>query len=455
MLNHWDWDQTSFLLVSIAAIASIASLLWWPPRRLRGVVDRAFVGLPAAWLLAVFVGWLVVHQSVKSNANPWLVLLAYHALCVTAAIFLLACVKLSRSLFGWWITVYAVLGTLGLVYGLVMDYASSALVDIWTAISLLSMAVMLMGLTIKLKNDTRTTTFLVAAGGLWGVSLVIQDLLIAHAGGALKPSVSTPHVFFFAFLVFLWLAHTGRVKWAYLIDDMPHASQPGNHETIAALSSFDISTNLHSSIQEYSNGNADMAVADERHRIAQDIHDGVGAQLVALLGSLDEDSPLHRRMRVGLECCLLDLKTTVDNIDASGLNIFEALGSLRYRIAPALQRAKIRMVWKVDLDAPLLALNSQAVAQIQRVAQECFANVLIHSNATKVRLQCRYEINPAPHLLVEVQDDGVGFVLDPQNARAGKGLAGIYQRAKTIGAEVNISTQVGKGTRVRLTLPMR
>jgi signal transduction histidine kinase len=453
MLNNWDWDLISFLLITIAAIASIASQWWWPPRRLRGVVDRAFLGLPAAWLLASFAGWLV-HQSAIANAKQWVVLLAYHALCVTAAIFLLACVKLSRSLFGWWISAYAVLGTFGLLYGLVVEDASSALVGMWAAVSLLSIFVMFIGLVIKLKNDNRTTTFLVAAGGLWGLSLVTQDLLFANADALLIPGASASHVFFFAFLVFLWLALTGRVNWAYLVDDMPYASQPGNHGPIAALSSFQISTHLRSSMQEYPNGSADMAVADERHRIAQDIHDGVGGQLVALLGSLNEDSPLHRRMRVGLECCLLDLKTTVDNIDASGLNIFEALGSLRYRIAPALQRAKIRMVWKVELDAPLITLNSQVVAQIQRIAQECFANVLIHSEATKVRLQCRYVADPTPHLLMEVQDDGVGFVQDPQITLQGKGLGGMYQRAKAMGAELNIATQVGKGTRVRLTLPM-
>jgi signal transduction histidine kinase len=454
MLDNWDWALASLLLITIAAIGAIVSLWWWPPRRLRGVVDRAFLGLPAAWLLAAFVGGLV-HQSVVSSSNPWVVLLAYHALCVTAAIFLLACVKLSRSFFGWWINVYAMLGTLGLVYCLAMDDANNALVGAWAALSLLSISVMFIGLVIKLKNDNRTTTFLVAAGGLWGLSLVAQDLLFAHAGVLLRPNASASHVFFFALLVFLWLAITGRVNWAYLVDDMPQASEPGNHGSIAALSSFEISTHLRSSSHEYPNGNAEMAVADERHRIAQDIHDGVGAQLVALLGSLKEDSPLHRRMRVGLECCLLDLKTTVDNIDASGLNIFEALGSLRYRIAPALQRAKIRMVWKVDLDAPLITLNSQVVAQIQRIAQECFANVLIHSEATKVRLQCRYVTDPTPHLLMEVQDDGTGFAQDPQNAPQGKGLAGMYQRAKTMGAELNIATQAGKGTRIRLTLPMR
>ncbi len=454
MLNNWDWNSASFLLVAVAAIGSIASLWWWPPRRLRGLIDRVFLSVPAAWLLAAFVGWQA-HQSGESTANQWVALLAYHALCVSSAIFLLACVNLSRSIFGWWISAYALVGTLGLVYGFVMGNAGGGLVSAWAAISLLSMSLVFTGLVIKLKNDNRTTTFLVAAGGLWGLGLVTQDLLITHTGVMLRPSASASHVFFFAFLLFLWLAITGRVMWAYLVDDMPRPSQPGNYGAATALSNFEVSTQLHSSIQEYPKGHADSAVADERHRIAQDIHDGVGAQLVALLGSLDEDSPLHRRMRVGLECCLLDLKTTVDNIDTSGLNIFEALGSLRYRIAPALQRAKIRMVWKVDLDAPLLILNSQTVAQIQRVAQECFANVLIHSEATKVRLLCRYAADPTPHLLMEVQDDGVGFVQGPQNALVGKGLTGIHQRAKAIGAELNISTQVGKGTRVRLTLPMR
>ena len=170
------------------------------------------------------------------------------------------------------------------------------------------------------------------------------------------------------------------------------------------------------------------AIEGERKRIAQDIHDGVGSQLVGLIASLDANSLVHKRLRLGLECCLLDLKMAVDNMDSGDSNIFDALGSLRYRFAPSLQRAGVRMVWRVETAGPLLALPQTSVAQVMRIVQECLANVLMHSEAKKVRVVCRYELDP-PHMLLEVQDDGVGMAQGQDGAVTGKGLSGMRERA--------------------------
>jgi signal transduction histidine kinase len=194
-------------------------------------------------------------------------------------------------------------------------------------------------------------------------------------------------------------------------------------------------------------------VADERKRIAQDIHDGVGSQLVGLIASLDASSPHHKRLHLGLECCLLDLKMTVDNMDSGDTNIFDALGSLRYRFTPSLMRAGIRMVWRVDTAGPLLAVPQARVAHVMRITQECLANVLVHSQAKTVRLICRYEQAP-PRMLLEVQDDGVGMVQDDDGGWIGKGLSGMRERAKSLGAQLQIDTQKGAGTRVRLQVPV-
>jgi signal transduction histidine kinase len=452
MNSNPPWALTIHLAVVLAAVATVGSSLMLRPRRLHGVIDRIFWSVPAAWVLAA-LGSLLVSQFAVQMQGPWLVLLAYHALCVATAIFLLACLDLSRSIFGWWITVYALLGAMGLGYGLVADQAESTLVTIWSVLSVLSMFVLLTGLVLKLKNDAGTATFLVAVAGLWALALVVEDLLLTNRGSLQTPAFRVGHFFFFAFLTLLWLVLTGRVKWARLLEDTVHHGHT-QRASIASLSSFDLSTDMHSTRTHLSE-DANMAVAEERRRISQDIHDGVGTQLVALLGSLDANSALHRRMRVGLECCLLDLKTTVDNIDTSDLNIFDALGSLRYRIAPALQRANIRMIWKVDLAVPLMAISPNDVAQVQRIAQECFANVLIHSEATKVRLMCRHETEPTSRMLLEVQDDGIGFAAGQQQEYEGKGLTGMRERARSIGAELHIGTKVGGGTRVRLYLPLR
>lgn len=52
----------------------------------------------------------------------------------------------------------------------------------------------------------------------------------------------------------------------------------------------------------------------QRQRIAQDVHDGVGSQLVAILSSLDLRQPDQKALAIALEQCLLDLKITVDSL---------------------------------------------------------------------------------------------------------------------------------------------
>jgi signal transduction histidine kinase len=376
-------------------------------------------------------------------------LLTYHALSVTAAGVFLHCLGWVRTMFGSLLLVYALLGAALLGYTLSLDQSSQSLALVWRVMSVAVMAVLCVGMLWKFKSDAGVKQSLVAVGGLWGLSIVVEDLLM-QAQGPL--GLRTAHLFFGVFLLVLCLLMFGRLRW--MRTPGPYVARAGHASTTQGpgfgnFSGFSLNSEAHST-----HTFALSAVADERKRIAQDIHDGVGSQLVGLIASLDANSPLHKRLHVGLECCLLDLKMMVDNMDGGNTNIFDALGSLRYRFAPSLQRAGIRMVWRVDTAGPLLALPRTSVAHILRIVQECLANVLLHSEAKKVRVVCRYESEP-PHMLLEVQDDGAGMAEAQENTWIGKGLSGIRERAKSLGAKIDIDTKQGVGTRVRLQVPVR
>jgi signal transduction histidine kinase len=154
---------------------------------------------------------------------------------------------------------------------------------------------------------------------------------------------------------------------------------------------------------------------------------------------------------------LLDLKITVDNVegsDNSDTNIFDALGRMRYRFQPSLTRAGMRMVWKVDVAGPLMAVRPSQLVHLVKIVQESLANVLLHSEANIVRLVCRYEDQPNPHMLLEVFDNGKGLEQRLPDEWVGKGLSGMKERAQRIGAQLVIGTKAGVGTRVRLILPL-
>ena len=171
-------------------------------------------------------------------------------------------------------------------------------------------------------------------------------------------------------------------------------------------------------------------------------------------------------MALALEKCLVDLKMTVDTLDASSNNVLDALGCLRYRIQHSLDKLGICMSWRVEVRDELAAVRGDAAMHILRIAQESLSNVMVHARASSVEVVCRYEAE-SDMLLLEIRDNGRGFaqksqgVLRPAsvagsaNAQClGKGLGNMRSRAKSAGGELTISSKLGTGTRVRLRLPI-
>ena len=192
---------------------------------------------------------------------------------------------------------------------------------------------------------------------------------------------------------------------------------------------------------------------EERQRIAQDVHDGVGAHLVAILSSLDARDPEQRALALSLEQCLLDLKIMVDGLYEDVTHPLEALAMLRYRVQPCLDRMGIFMVWDIE-DSPAMGqLSPHAVTQFLKIAQEAIANVMRHAQATEIRVVCEYD-EADRRIELTVVDNGRGF--DGQRrhqAARSKGLAGMQRRALDMGGTLQIESTAGHGTRVHLTLP--
>ncbi len=453
---HWELVAIAALLM--AAVAMPVCALVIQPERLNEPLDRIFLRQPMAWVLVAAALWLELSAANGQGHLFWSVL-TYHIVCASTLSFLLASAHLSDTLMSKWTALYA-LGGAALLYMGADTLQSHAMVrgpilNAWMVLTFVTVSLALISLLFGLYNDRNVPTALAVIAAWWGWSLVLGDLgsyAVAKMQG-LTPApfvLSAPHVLFGAYLVTLWLLLTGRVKWVVLHKEIAHAESTG----FAPLSGF-VPTG--SSSQGYAHELTMAAVADERKRIAQDIHDGVGSQLVGLIAGLDATSPLHRRIMLGLESCLLDLKTTVDNVENDAdadTNIFDALGRLRYRFQPSLSRAGIRMLWKVDIAGPLIAVRASQLVHIVRIAQESLANVLLHSEAKAVQVKCCYEAEPVPRMLLEIFDNGIGITKRSSEEMTGKGLGGMKERAKSIGAQLQIGTKAGVGTRVRLYLPL-
>lgn len=234
----------------------------------------------------------------------------------------------------------------------------------------------------------------------------------------------------------LSLGRTGSVRFA------------SSHSQLAQ--DFAHST-LHGPVEEPQDGRQE-ATQNERRRIAQELHDGVGSQLVSILASLDRRDPRERHLIAALEQCLLDVKILVDAIDDVDEELPDVLGRLRYRVQPSLDRLGIRLHWAVPYQGTLEQVRGERARQVLRVVQEALANVMRHARARNVWFDC--DLDAAGRVLqVSVRDDGQG--LQPGVQGQGKGMEGMRRRASALGGAVEIVSQPGRGCRILLTVPMR
>jgi two-component sensor histidine kinase len=193
---------------------------------------------------------------------------------------------------------------------------------------------------------------------------------------------------------------------------------------------------------------------DVRQRVAQDVHDGVGAHLVAILSSLDPRDIKQKDLALSLEQCVLDIKILVDNLADEVSSPIEALAMLRYRMQPCLDRIGVRMIWEVEEHPAMGEFDRLTVGQLLKIAQEAMANAMRHAQATEVLLRFQFDV-ASKHVDLLVADNGNGFDLgEGAPAHRGKGLAGMHRRAKEMGAVIKLDSAPGKGTRVQLSLPV-
>lgn len=193
------------------------------------------------------------------------------------------------------------------------------------------------------------------------------------------------------------------------------------------------------------------AVSEERQRIMQDLHDGLGSQLFTALLRVERGGITGEQMAQVLREGIADMRLTFEVIGPGETDLRSALGNFRFRWDQQLRDAGLQTDWQLSGDGPLAGPEPAAVLQILRIVQEALTNVLKHAAASRVGV--RLTLEPG-HLVLSVWDDGRGLEADARAlAGTGRGLSNMRQRAKRLGADLQIEA-LAPGTRVVLRLPI-
>jgi len=194
----------------------------------------------------------------------------------------------------------------------------------------------------------------------------------------------------------------------------------------------------------------ERAVAAERQRMMQDMHDGLGSQLLTSLAAVERGALDRKGMAQVLRDAMDDMRLAIDTLSPGREGLLEALGNLRYRLEPRFRAAGIALKFSYRDMPERLDIPAEDALQILRVLQESLTNVLKHTRAGEVRVEIALESGPARFVLA-VADDGGGF--DPASSAAGRGLSGMRRRAQQIRAVLEVASDA-RGTRITLAYPL-
>ncbi|MET0261709.1 MAG: ATP-binding protein, partial [Rariglobus sp.] len=189
----------------------------------------------------------------------------------------------------------------------------------------------------------------------------------------------------------------------------------------------------------------EQGVRVERGRIARDIHDNIGAQLLSALHSREDD----RRDEV-LRGALADLRGIINDASNPDLPVAEALGDLRYETSGRLSAGGLDLDWRVEDECESAGISARIMHVLRPLVREATSNVLKHAQAKNVRVLIRRD---KENLTVVVEDDGKGF--DPVSVRRGNGLLNMETRVAAVrGNVVWTAGEAGKGSRVVFRFPL-
>ena len=197
--------------------------------------------------------------------------------------------------------------------------------------------------------------------------------------------------------------------------------------------------------------------AREQRRIAYDLHDGVGQQLVgiALSAKLLEEQlrPCHRE-EAGKASAIVKLANEAarqTRLTARSLEGADGVDDLKtaLEVLAMNMSQNCRVKSMIKADAASLPISAPVAAQLYRIAQEAVHNAIEHGSAHEVQIQLTLGNRD---MVLTVRDNGQGF--EAKTNGRGMGLRIMRYRAQCIGGSCHVHTAHNKGTVVHCRVPL-
>ncbi len=205
----------------------------------------------------------------------------------------------------------------------------------------------------------------------------------------------------------------------------------------------------------------EAGVADERRRLAAEIHDtlaqgltGIIAQLQVVMGTKDTGlAREHLEQAAALaRHSLGEARRSVQNLAPAALEHHGLPEALETTVAEWSERQRVPAAFTVT--GTVHPLHDEIEATVLRIAQEALSNTARHAAAHRVGVTLSYM---GDEVTLDVRDDGHGFdplALPPRSGSGGFGLDGMRARAERIAGTLCVESEPGHGTAVSARVPL-
>ena len=427
--------------ITIAVTLSVAVFViavWW---RRRMDLDYGLFGLAC-----LFWGLHTMNYVIETVPDPWWLywrIVRYAAtggFAVSITLFYLRFAGIrprgmTRLFMAYWLS-----GPLALALG---GAAAHPYVDRYYQGGLLLMGlVMIAGAVYAVWRQRSMTTLALLACALFGLGGSVHDYLLSQGIGV---NPEGPYVLYFSAAALL------GVVGALLVDRFVRSLGAVEQANVTlAIKVAEKERELAANYEQLRGLEHERTVAGERQRIMQDMHDGLGSQLLTSLAAVERGALDSKGMAQVLRDAMDDMRLSIDTLSPGREGLLEALGNLRYRLEPRFRAAGIEIKFSYRDMPEQLEIPAEDALQILRVLQESLTNVLKHARATQVGVEVSLQREPGRFVLA-VTDDGGGF--DTASPVAGRGLTGMRRRAQQIHADLDVTSDA-RGTRIALSYPL-
>lgn len=187
-----------------------------------------------------------------------------------------------------------------------------------------------------------------------------------------------------------------------------------------------------------------QAIAGERERIYNDLHDDLGASLLQLIYAAPTP-----QFADAARAILQNLRDVVTRSRGTPGTLGDVLGDIRGEASQRLAAVGISLVWDAAEDLPDPVLETERALHLHRIVREAISNVIRHAQAQQLRIRIRASTD---RLGIELTDDGDRG--DHENRPAGTGIRSMRERAGELAAAIDWKTGTQGGTKVLLDLPL-